>query len=133
MILTLLASAAQRWGGDKTAIETTLGVSSDGLHAMIGVLLLLLLALVTGRRLDDWRLWLAVLVVEGLNETIDLNAPGLPEGAWGPSLHDVLVTMAAPTAILLLLRFTDRRRLRQAEASTDSTSEVNSAAPSVEV
>ena len=40
--------------------------------------------------------------------------------------------MALPTAILLLLRFTDRRSRRQAAASTEAASEANSARPSVD-
>ncbi len=98
---------------------------------LVGVGLLLLLALIAGRRLDDWRLWLAVLAVELLNEVVDLANTISPEATWAESRHDVLVTMALPTAILLLMRFTDRRG-RQAAASTISASDANTAAPSVE-
>lgn len=126
-----LSDLAVRWGGDKTAFAEWLDVQDDGLHALVGVLLLLGLAVVTGRRLDDWRLWLVVLAAECANEVVDLNAPGSPEANWSGSLHDLLLTMALPTAILLLLRFTGRRE-SQAAANTDSASEANSARPSTD-
>ena len=128
---TELAGLAFLWGGEKTVLSRRLGIEDDGLHAMVGVGLLLLLALVTGRRLDDWRLWLAVLAAECLNEALDLANTVSPEATWAESRHDLLVTMALPTAILLLLRFTDRRR-PQAAASTASASAANRAVPSSE-
>lgn len=126
-----LSDLAVRWGGDKTAFAEWLDVQDDGLHALVGVLLLLGLAVATGRRLDDWRLWLIVFVLECANEAVDLSAPDFPEANWDGSLHDLLLTMALPTAILLLLRFTGRRE-SQAAASTDSASEANSARPSTD-
>ena len=129
--MTNLSDLATTWGGDKSALSAWLDVQDDGLHAMVGVLLLLALAVVTGRRLDDWRLWVAVLVAECANEVVDLSAPDFPEANWSGSIHDLLVTMLLPTAILLALRFTGRRD-RQVAASTEVASEANSARPSSE-
>ena len=126
-----LSDVADRWGPTKRAAEGFLDLSSDGVHAVVGVTLLLVLGVLTGRRLDDGRLWLAVLGIELLNETIDMSSPGGAEAYWVYSLHDVIVTMAMPTAIALLLRFTDRRS-GQAVASAEATSEANSGRPSVE-
>ncbi len=128
---TALAGLSLLWGGEKTTLSLALGITDDALHVLVGVGLLLVLALIAGRRLDDWRLWLAVLAIELVNEVVDLANTISPEATWAASRHDVLVTMAIPTAILLLMRFTDRRG-RQAAASTDSASDANKAMPSVE-
>ncbi len=128
-----LAEIVERWGPSKRAAERFLDLSADGIHAMVGVLMLLALAVLTGRRLDDARLWLAVLGIELVNEAIDMSAPGGAEAYWVYSLHDLIVTMAVPTAILLLLRHTDRRVAQpQAVASAEATSEENSARPSLD-
>ena len=129
--MSFLSSLTPIWGGDKTALSAWLNVQDDGLHVLVGVLLLLALALVTGRRLDDGRLWLVVLAVECLNEAIDLGTPNFPEANRAASIHDLILTMLLPTAILLLLRFTGRRE-RQAAASTEAASEANSARPSLD-
>ncbi len=126
--MTTPSEAAALWGGEKIALATELGVEEDGLHVLVGVGLLLLLALVTGRRLDDPWLWLAVLVAECANEAVDLTSVGGPEANWPASLHDLILTMLLPTALLLLLRFTGWRT-RQAAASTEAASEANSARP----
>ena len=125
----ILSALAPVWSSDKIALSAWLNVEDDGLHAMVGMGLLLALALVSGRRLDDWRLWLVVLVVECLNEAVDLSAPELAEANWSASVHDLIVTMLLPTAVLLGLRFTGRRA-GQAAASTEAASEANSARPS---
>ena len=128
--MTFLPDLAIRWGGDKMGLSNWIGIQDDGLHVLVGVGLLLVLALVTGRRLDDWRLWLVVLLLECANEVVDLSAPDWPEANWSGATHDLILTMLLPTALLLLLRFTGRRD--QAVASTESASEANSATPSVD-
>ena len=123
-----ISDLAASWGPTKQATEEFLNLSPNTLHVLVGFGLLMGLALATGRRLDNPSLWLVVLLIELANEAVDMTTPGGPEVYWLYSLNDVIVTMAIPTAILLLLRWTDR----QAEASADSASEANSARPSVD-
>lgn len=127
----IMADLATRWGPSKRAAEQFLNLSPNTLHLLVGFGLLLALALATGRRLDDGRLWLVVLAIELANEAVDMSTPEGPEVYWLYSLNDVIVTMAIPTALLLFLRWTDRRA-PQADASADSASEANSADPSVD-
>ena len=126
-----LAPVANIWGGDKNALSDWLGVADDGLHVLVGTGLFIVLAVVTGRRLDDGRLWLIVFLLECANEAVDLSAPDWPEANWSGATHDLILTMVLPTLLLMTYRFTGRREA-QAAASTDDASEANSARPSVD-
>ena len=61
----------------------------------------------------SWQSWLALLIVELGNETHDMLNPASGEDRIGASLHDIWVTMFAPTLLLVmtpwLIRLAKRR------------------------
>ena len=101
------------WGEWKTAIEHFVGLSADALHVHVSILLYLLFALATRRRLYHWMPWVLVLLIECINEFIDLNQPaGSLESNWPASQHDILNTMFLPTVLLVMLRWRNQSFLR---------------------
>jgi hypothetical protein len=100
-----LEHVAEIWGGWKHEVELFVGLSPDAMHVHVGVVLLLVVALVTHRRMDHWAPWLIVLMIECCNEFIDLNqSEGSIENNWPASQHDMINTMVLPTAIMIYAR-----------------------------
>ncbi|MGZ8311773.1 MAG: hypothetical protein ACXWUR_06870 [Allosphingosinicella sp.] len=84
-----------------------MGISQDAMHIFIGVGFQILLALLFRVRLSHPLPWFGVLVFELANEWSDLHLDLWPDRAvqYGESLKDLGLTMAIPTALLLLVRF----------------------------
>lgn len=94
------------WYAFKLLIEHATGWPMDTLHVMVGVLLQLGFARLLRTSLADVRPWLAVLILELVNEIYDLwfeRWPSLPM-QLGEGLRDVIGTMLLPTILLLLAR-----------------------------
>lgn len=90
--------------------ETAAGMalSKDALHIYVGFAIQLTAAALLRQRLADWIPWLTVLVAELVNEALDIwfgeerqVQPWQLDGAQ----HDILNTLALPTAIMLLCRY----------------------------
>ena len=83
---------------------------SDALHVLVGMAAWVVIALVWRRPLSDWRPWLAVLVLLGLNEFVDLWVERWPDPAmqYGESAKDLLLTMILPTLVMILVRSAPR-------------------------
>ncbi len=81
-------------------------LSMDALHLLAGVIALLILARLFRRPLSDVRPWLAVLVIELLNEWRDLAVERWPDVGqqYGEAAKDVMLTMLVPTLLLLVAR-----------------------------
>lgn len=107
----ILTQIAEGWGPFKRALETSLGISSDAMHVLVGMLLLLGFTWITRRPLHDWRPWLMVFSMELVNEFIDLHQRGGSfERNLTVSARDLVMTMFLPTLLLLYHRFRHWRR-----------------------
>ena len=106
--MTLLGAITMTYPEMKSVIEHFTGLEKDALHVH-AALLLYILAMVVFRQSRRSRFpWLAVLVIELVNEALDLwsqVAAGSPP-LWGESLKDLWNTMLWPTVLLLIGRYT---------------------------
>lgn len=94
------------WYEWKLLILEESGLSRDALHILLGVAAQILFAALLRRSLASPLPWLAVLIAEAANEYFDLTGDSFThKKIWPDSLVDVFVTMAIPTALLLLARY----------------------------
>lgn len=99
----MITTVASAWSSAKIAIDENIGVGSDLLHVYVGMLLLLGMILLPGRRVSLRLSWLILLALECVNEALDLSRPpGSVESDLASSLHDLFTTMFLPTVLLLL-------------------------------
>lgn len=118
MGMTLAIASA--WSMAKMAVEHKIGIGSDLLHVYAGVLLLLGMVLLSGRRVSLRGSWLILLALECVNEALDLSRPpGSVESDLASSLHDLFTTMFLPTVLLFLLP----RLMRALAAETERTAD----------
>lgn len=98
------------WYDTKHLVERSIAFSSDSLHVLAGVVVLLAAALVLRRPVSNWRPWLVVFTLICLNELIDLKFDHWPmrSAQYGESLKDMLLTMAIPTLLLFATRYAPR-------------------------
>ena len=94
------------WYQLKLFVSHATTLSMDALHLLGGVLALLLMARLFHRPLSDIRPWLAVLLLELLNEWRDLAVERWPDVGqqYGESARDIILTMLVPTLLLLAAR-----------------------------
>ena len=91
------------WYSIKMLAAEQTALSRDALHILVGVAVQITVALVIRRSLAHPIPWLAVLIGELANEYYDLAREEWTDRAmWPGSVRDLLVTMAVPTALLLL-------------------------------
>lgn len=102
-----LETAGMDWFQVKLFIKTATAVHPDALHILLAVLALLAIAALIRRPVASLWPWLAVLVLELLNEASDMAHERWPDPGhqWGESAKDVVVTMALPTLLMLLARW----------------------------
>ena len=95
------------WHDAKVFVEHSVSVSHDSLHVIVGVLLLFMIAWVSGRPISSMRPWLWVLALILWNETVDLWVEQWPEPAmqYGEGAKDIGLTMLLPTLLMLAARF----------------------------
>jgi diacylglycerol kinase len=112
--IRLIERAGLDWFEAKTAFERSIAFGHDALHVLAGVVVQLLAAALLRRSVAQWQPWLAVLVLELLNEASDLHGEVWPDrlNQWGESAKDVALTMALPTLLLLVSRFAPRLLVR---------------------
>jgi hypothetical protein len=100
------------WFGVKEWLEAASGLDMDALHVHAGLLCQLLAALVSRKSLRSPVPWLVVLAAIIANEAYDLSIDPWPEAErgsqWGESVKDFLNTMAMPTLLFALARFSPR-------------------------
>jgi hypothetical protein len=106
------------WQDWKLWIGTETGLPDSTLHVLGGMLLLLLGAALLRRVPWHWRAWNFVLGLEIANEVYDMLNPASGEDRLGESLHDLWLTMALPTLMVLLVPPLVRLAARR-EASGD--------------
>jgi hypothetical protein len=101
------------WMKTKNWIVLETALPDSALHALVGMMLLVLGSALLRRTPWHWGPWLFVLVLELINETYDMLNPDSGENDLGASLHDIWLTMFSPTLLLiatpLLIRWAARR------------------------
>ena len=98
------------WYQLKLFAQHATGMSMDGLHVIAGVVLQLLFALLLRSSISRPLPWLAVLLLELINEANDFRVELWPEPAMqaGEAVKDMVLTMLLPTALLLAARYRPR-------------------------
>jgi hypothetical protein len=106
------------WYEVKLFVEHTCGISMDALHVLVGFTVFLLSAGLLRRSIASPLPWLAVLIVEVINEAYDLRVEQWPSlgSQLGEGIKDVILTMALPTLIAAAARW---RPALLVAASTD--------------
>jgi len=95
------------WYQGKLFIEHAVAISHDTLHVLIGILLWLVDAPVLRRPITSWWPWLWLCALILWNETVDLWIEQWPDPGmqYGEGAKDLLLTMFAPTLLLLAARW----------------------------
>lgn len=98
------------------------GLPDPALHALLGLAIYLVAAIVLRRGLGSWLPWLITLGVQLVNEVADIGRD-LLDGEifrWRGSLIDTVVTIAMPTLLLLIGKlYTASRTRSQASPPAD--------------
>lgn len=91
----------------KAFLERFSAISHDAMHVIAGVLIQLLLAALLRTSVARFLPWGILLLLELANEWNDLSTERWNDAAlqWGEVAKDVALTMALPTLLLLLARF----------------------------
>lgn len=94
------------WYQFKLFLGHASGVDMATFHVLVGVPVQLTVALVLGLPVTRWIPWLAVLMLEIVNEWIDLRVEKWPDPGmqYGNGVNDILLTMLLPTLILAVGR-----------------------------
>lgn len=102
-MMTEIARLAEISAGAKRGLERTLGMTDDLLHVHVGLLLFVLAALVTRRRMRSWWPLGIVAAFAVANEIVDYFAL---DGQWSPWLLavDIANTLVWPLVLFLLAR-----------------------------
>ena len=98
------------WTGLKILLEAS-GLAKDAWHIYFALFIQVAAALALRVPLSSWRPWFWVLGIELLNELLDIIlTDDVMFQTWQleGARHDVLNTMALPTALLLLCRYLPR-------------------------
>jgi hypothetical protein len=95
------------WYQVKLFVEHASGISMDALHIVVGFILFLLAARLLRSGIASPLPWLALLLLELLNEAYDLRVELWPNlgSQLGEGAKDILLTMALPTLMLMTARF----------------------------
>ena len=95
------------WYQLKLFLQYSSGISMDSIHVIVGVAVQLLVAKLSRRSVGHFLPWIAVLMLELLNEASDLWIEKWPDPGrqYGESAKDIVVTMFLPTLLLLVVRF----------------------------
>ena len=109
-LIIVAASLAWDWKSSKEFFEKSVTISSDSLHVIGGVVILLGSALLLRKPISSFLPWLVVLVLICINEAIDLQFPQwkVPAMDLGESAKDLILTMALPTLMLVFARLFPR-------------------------
>lgn len=102
----LISGGMLSWYEAKMFIEHASVISSDAIHVVVGVLIWIIAAALSRRRLSTWLPWLTVLAAILLNEAVDLSIEHWPSIGMqlGESTKDVILTIGLPTLLMAVLR-----------------------------
>lgn len=94
------------WGEIKDVVEAALRLSEDALHIYAALLVQLAAAFIFRKSVAHPLPWIAVLLLELVNEWADMHNDDLIE-RWEieGAFHDLVNTMLLPTLLLLVARY----------------------------
>lgn len=94
------------WREAKLFLEHSVTFSSDALHVIASVVVLLLVGLLLRKPVTSWWPWIVVLVSTLINEFVDLWVEEWPDPGmqYGEGAKDLLLTMFLPTLLLVTSR-----------------------------
>ena len=106
-LIDWLQAAAGQWFDVKMFVERSSAFSDDVLHVVAGVFLQLIAAALLRASVARWLPWLIVLALELVNEWSDFHVDHWPDLGMqlGESTKDIVLTMALPTALLVISRW----------------------------
>lgn len=115
--LAALERLLESWAEAKFVFEQSIPVGNAWIHLIVGPVIMVLAALVMRKPVASWRPWFVVLLLISLNEYIDLVVAIWPrrEPRYGDSISDFLLTMAIPTLLLAMARFSASARERKSK------------------
>ncbi len=115
------------WEEAKLFLEHSIDVSTESLHVIAGVLILLLAAGLLRKPVSNLWPWFVVLALTCLNEFIDLWSSQWPHPGmqFGESVKDVVVTMLLPSVLLFTTEKTPALYLRNGRAPSALQTDVN--------
>lgn len=101
-----VAATTRSLSAAKEFLAHTLDVSSDALHVLASVLILLAASVLLKKAISNWAPWLAVFLLTCVNEAIDLVVDPWPNWTmqYGESTKDLVLTMALPTLLMVATR-----------------------------
>ena len=107
---SLFTVSLSSWSGGKDFIERASAVSPDALHMIVGLAIFLGAAWLLRKPAGSIWPWLTTAALLAVNEALDLAVERWPSRSmqYGESFKDLAVTMAAPTLIVLAVRFMPR-------------------------
>lgn len=90
----------------KLAVVAATGLSKDALHTYVGLAVFVGVAIASRRPLSSWLPLLAVIMVAGLGELLDMrdDFSSLGHWRWSTSLHDIVNTSFWPSVFFGLAR-----------------------------
>lgn len=97
------------WLHTKTWLIAATGLPDSTMHALFGMMLLMLGAALFRRAPWHWLPWSFVLGLELVNEAYDLFNPDSGEATLADCWSDLWITMFAPTLLLVLTPLLLRR------------------------
>lgn len=105
----------EHWTEAKFAFEQSIPVGNAWIHLIVGPVIMVVAALLMRKRVASWGPWLVVLLLILVNEWLDLVIAIWPrrEPRYGDSVSDFLLTMAIPTLLLVIGRFSAFARERR--------------------
>src|SRR3569832_603480 len=91
----------------KMAVSSTVGLSYDGLHVYVSLMVFFMAARILNKPLHSPMPWLAVLLIAIAGEVLDRRDDfnQLHHWRWEASLHDIVNTLFWPSIILLMARY----------------------------
>jgi len=100
----VLYALSDLWFRLKNLLEVNFGIHDAVLHFAAGVILQFVFVLLLGLRLSSVRPWMAVCVIQCLNEASDLYWSGLKEGPISESVLDTALTLFFPSVLLIIAK-----------------------------
>lgn len=94
------------WQEAKLFLKHSIAFSTDSVHVIAGVVIMLAAALWLRKPVSHSTPWLVVLGFAGLNEFVDLYLHQWPSAAiqYGEGVKDLLLTMLLPSLVLVTSR-----------------------------
>lgn len=110
------------WYQLKLFLQHASAVDMDSLHVLLGVAVQFVVALALRVPVTRWTPWLAVILIEIVNEWNDLRVEQWPDAGmqYGEAAKDILLTLVLPTLILSVARLRPNLFVGHTDRPTES-------------